>query len=197
MAFGLTLRVLRANRDSATRWELDFDPGASLILTLTLTLRRPRCALWAMPSHRGCNFERVPALGHARITQRELEPDFDPAEPEGSSTSGWLVMATTRSIVHNANPGIASPPCAWSIETGQCSAARTPPWAVRPSRWPDQEAARLNRSASLLSVPVTSQGCAQEAADQAARTRWPPGRQHGRGLVEGHHEGVLYAACGR
>ena len=34
----VSLRVLRANRDSATRSELDFDPGASLTLTLTLTL---------------------------------------------------------------------------------------------------------------------------------------------------------------
>jgi hypothetical protein len=40
---------------------------------------------------------------------------------------------------------------------GQCSAARTPPRAVRPSRWRDQEAARSNRRASLVPVPVTSQ----------------------------------------
>jgi len=36
----------------------------------------------------------------------------------------------------------------------------------------DQEAARSNRRASLVSVTVTSQWCAQEAADQAARTPW-------------------------
>jgi len=70
---------------------------------------------------------------------------------------------------------------------------RSSPWYHRPlpyitirSRVPvhrkrDQEAARSNRRASLISVTVTSQWCAQEAADQAARTRWPPGRQHGRG----------------
>ena len=97
---------------------------------------------------------------------------------------GWLARtATKRSVVHNANPGIAPPPCAWSIEMGQCSAARTPPRAVRPSRWRDQEAARSNRRESLVSVPVTSQWCAQEAADQAVRVH------HGlpvANMVEGH-----------
>jgi hypothetical protein len=58
---------------------------------------------------------------------------------------------------------------------GQCSAARTPPRAVRPSRSRDQEAAPSNRRESLIPVPVTSQWCAQEASDQAARTPWPPG----------------------
>jgi hypothetical protein len=50
------------------------------------------------------------------------------------------------------------------------------------------------RRASLISVPVTSEWCAQEAADQAARTGWPPGRQHGRGPS---FQGVLHAVCGR
>ena len=44
----------------------------------------------------------------------------------GGSTAGTTVTATKRSIAHNATSGIASPPRAWSIETGQCSAARTP-----------------------------------------------------------------------
>ena len=45
-----------------------------------------------------------------------------------------------------------------------------------------------------LGYRVTSQWCAQEAADQAART------PHGllvANIVEDHHEGVLHAACGR
>ena len=61
----------------------------------------------------------------------------------------------------------------------------------------DQEAARSNRRASLISVTVTSQWCAQEAADQAARTMRV---HHGllvANMVEDHHEGVLHAACGR
>jgi hypothetical protein len=66
----------------------------------------------------------------------------------GCSTASALETVTKRSIVHNANPGIAPPPCAWSIQTRQCSAACTPPRAVRPSRWRDQEAARSNRRAS-------------------------------------------------
>ena len=49
---------------------------------------------------------------------------------KGSSTASVLVMATKRSIVHNVTSGIAPPPRAWSIQTGQCSAARTPPRAV-------------------------------------------------------------------
>ena len=99
----------------------------------------------------------------------------------GSSTASLLEMATKRSLFDNARRGIAPPPCAWSIEMGQCSRTWRPPGAVSPSRKRDQEAARSNRRESLVSVPVTSQWCAQEAADQAARTRWPPGRQHGRG----------------
>ena len=35
------------------------------------------------------------------------------------STAGSLETATKGSIVHNANPGIAPPPCAWSIEMGR------------------------------------------------------------------------------
>jgi len=50
---------------------------------------------------------------------------------------------------------------------GPCSVARTPPRAVRPSRWRDQEAARSNRRESLVSVRVTSQWCAQENARDA------------------------------
>ena len=97
---------------------------------------------------------------------------------------------TKRPIAHNATSGIASPPRAWSIETGQCSAARTPPRAVRPSGWRDQEAARSNRRESPSSVSVTSQWHAVEGADQAARMPCPPYRQHSRD--EGHHEGVRH-----
>ena len=90
----------------------------------------------------------------------------------GCSTASVLVTraATKRSIVHNARRGIAPQPCAWSIEMGQCLGTRPPPGAVSPSRSRDQEAARSNRREDLSSVPVTSQWCAQEAADQAART---------------------------
>ena len=91
----------------------------------------------------------------------------------GGSTASVLENRTKRSVVHNARRGIAPPPCAWSIEMGQCSGTRSPPGAVSPPRKRDQEAARSNRRASLIPVPVTSQWCAQEAADQAARTPWP------------------------
>ena len=114
--------------------------------------------------------------------------------PPGSCTAGSLETATKRSIVDNANPGIAPPPCASSVEMGQCSAARTPPRAVRPSRSRDQEAARSNRRESLIPVPVTPQWCAQEAADHKLRVH------HGllvANMVEDHHEGVLHAACSR
>ena len=99
----------------------------------------------------------------------------------GSSTASRLVTATKRSIVDNATSGIAPPPRAWSIQTGQCSAARTPPRAVRPSRWRDQEAARSNRRESPSSALVTSQWCAQDGGDQPARTAWPPRRHPSRG----------------
>ena len=75
--------------------------------------------------------------------------------------------------------------------------ARSPPGAVLLPHQRDQEAARSNRRASLVPVPVTSQWCAQEAADQAARTMRV---HHGllvANMVECHHEGVLHAACGR
>ena len=49
------------------------------------------------------------------------------------------VTATQRSVVRNTTSGIASPPRAWSIETGQCSGTRPPPGAVSPSRKRDQE----------------------------------------------------------
>jgi hypothetical protein len=42
----------------------------------------PRCALRAMPWHRGCHSKHTPPLCHARIAQRDLELDFDPTEPE-------------------------------------------------------------------------------------------------------------------
>ena len=121
--------------------------------------------------------------------------------------SQWVVPRVIQTIkrrqnvrssnVDNARRGIAPPPRAWSIQMGQCSAARTPPRAVRPSRWRDQEAARSNRRESLISVPVTSQWCAQDGGDQPARTAWPPRRHPSRGSIEGHHEGALHAACGR
>ena len=51
---------------------------------------------------------------------------------------------------------------------GDCSMTRSPPGAVLLPHQRDQEAARSNKRASLIPVPVTSQWCAQEAADQAA-----------------------------
>ena len=82
---------------------------------------------------------------------------------------------------------------------GQCSRTRPPPGAVslRPFRKRDQERGRAlkqERVPRLGSLPVTSQWCAQEAAGQAARVL------HGltvANIVEGHHEGVFPAACGR
>ena len=105
----------------------------------------------------------------------------DGARHKGSSTAGWLKRRTKRSIVDNATSGHAPTPRAWSIETGQCSAARTPPRAVPPWRWRDQEAARSDRRDAPSSVPVTSQWHAQDGAGQPARTAWPPRRHPGRG----------------
>ena len=80
----------------------------------------------------------------------------------GCSTAGPTVTATKRSIAHNATSGIASPPRAWSIATGQCSGTCPPPGAaVSSSSKRDQEAARSNRRESPSSVLVTSQWCAQ------------------------------------
>jgi len=80
---------------------------------------------------------------------------------------------------------------------GDCSMTRSTPGAVLLPHQRDQEAARSNKRASLIPVPVTSQWCAQEAADQAAYKL----RVHDGLLVanmfEDHHEGVLHAACGR
>ena len=91
-------------------------------------------------------------------------------------------MATTlQEIVDNARRGIAPPPRAWSIQTGQCSAARTPPRAVRPSRWRDQEAARSNRRAPGFSSGDVSVLRARGCWPSSARTPWPPRRQHSRG----------------
>ena len=42
----------------------------------------PRCALRAMPWHRGCHSKHTPPLCHARIVQRDLELDFDPRSPD-------------------------------------------------------------------------------------------------------------------
>ena len=42
----------------------------------------PRCARRVTSWHRGCNFEHIPPLSHARIAQRDPEPDFDPLSPE-------------------------------------------------------------------------------------------------------------------
>ena len=98
-------------------------------------------------------------------------------------------MATKRSIVDNARRGLAPPPRAWSIETGQCSGTRPPLGAVSPSRKRDHEAARSNRRDAPSSVPVTSQWHAHEGAGQAARYTMtsPSRRQHSRGSS---HEGA-------
>ena len=62
-----------------------------------------------------------------------------------------------------------------------------------------REAARSNRRASLISVRVTSQWCAQVKSKRLltklpARTPWPLLVAN---MVEDHHEGVLHAAYGR
>ena len=59
--------------------------------------------------------------------------------------------------------------------------------AMSPSKKRDQVAAHSNRRASPVSVPVTSQWCAQEAADLAARIH--DGLLLAN-MVEDHHEGV-------
>ena len=106
-------------------------------------------------------------------------------QPPGSSTAGWLVTATKRSIVDNATSGRASTPRAWSIQTGQCSRTRRPPGAVFVARQRDHEAAPSNRRDALISALVTSQWRAQEGGDQPARSPWPPRRQHSRGPSSG------------
>eukprot|EP00964_Phaeocystis_antarctica_P095504 scaffold61924_cov61-Phaeocystis_antarctica.AAC.3 len=55
-------------------------------------------------------------------------------------------------------------------------------------------ALKQERVESVLSVSARSQWRAQEGGDQPARSPWPPRRQR---ILEGHHEGVLHAACGR
>ena len=78
---------------------------------------------------------------------------------------------------------------------GQCSGTRPPPGAVSPSRKRDQEAARSNRRASLIPVLVTSR---LSGARKRLLTKLHV--HHGllvANMVEGHHEGVLYAGCGR
>ena len=79
---------------------------------------------------------------------------------------------------------------------GQCSRTWRPPGAVLLPHQRDQEAARSNRRESLVSVPVTSQWCAQEAADQVTKLRVHDGLLVAN-MVEDHHEGVLHDACSR
>jgi hypothetical protein len=69
--------------------------------------------------------------------------------PGGCSTAGWLETRTKRSIVDNANPGSAPPPCAWSIEMGQCSGTRPP----HPGRVPVQKSRSGGRALKQESVP--------------------------------------------
>ena len=59
----------------------------------------------------------MPCYGTPRV--RVLE-----CPPLGRPSLIKLVLVKTRSIVDNANPGIAPPPRAWSIQTGQCSGTR-------------------------------------------------------------------------
>ena len=83
---------------------------------------------------------------------------------------GWSARKTERSIAHNARRGVASPPRAWSIGTGQCSAARTPSRAVRPLKFARSGSRALKQErVPHLSVPVTSQWHAQEDAGQPLR----------------------------
>jgi hypothetical protein len=85
---------------------------------------------------------------------------------------------------------------------GQCSAARTPPRssgcaAVAVAR----SGGRALKQESVpgltpVSVRVTSQWCAQEAAVLLTKLRVHDGLLVAN-MVEDHHEGVLHAACGR
>ena len=76
---------------------------------------------------------------------------------------------------------------------GQCSGTRSPPGAVSRSRKREQEAARSNRRASLVSAEVT-----RDALSGMRKRLLTKLRVHlVANMVEGHHEGVLHAACGR
>jgi hypothetical protein len=63
-------------------WQTILVPVPPTNPTLTLLNpnppQSPRCALWAMPWHLGCDSEPSPPLSHAQIAQRDLELDFDP-----------------------------------------------------------------------------------------------------------------------
>ena len=112
-----------------------------------------------------------------------IPPGWTRPDREGSSTSGRAKTATKRSFVDNANPGIASLPCAWSIEMRQCSAARTVATLVCAAVTVARSGGRALKQESVpcLGCSDVSVWYAQEAADQAARAPWPPGCQHGRG----------------
>ena len=98
---------------------------------------------------------------------------------------GWSARKTERSIAHNARRGVASPPRAWSIGTGQCSAARTPSRAVRPLKLRDQEAAlKQERVPHLRSGDVSvarAKGCWSTSARTPVIIRNHRGRTCKRG----------------
>ena len=112
----------------------------------------------------------------------------------GSSTASAHVMAKKRSIVHPRNEGSRH-----RRALGVCKRdnAQGHGHHLGPCPGPEtreQEAARSNRSASLVSVAVTSQWYAQKRLLTQLRVH------HGllvANMVEGHHEGVLHAACSR
>ena len=109
-------------------------------------------------------------------------------------------MATKRSIVHNArNEGSRHTAVRLELYGNGTMLGRTHATlgcaaVTVPSRWRDQEAARSNRSASPVSVAVTSQWSMRKRLMTKLRVH------HGllvANMVEGHHEGVVHAACGR
>jgi hypothetical protein len=82
---------------------------------------------------------------------------------------------------------------------GDCSMTRSTPGAVLLPHQRDQEAARSNKRASLIPVPVTSQSGAHKrllTKEAAYKLRVHDGLLVAN-MFEDHHEGVFHAACGR
>ena len=102
----------------------------------------------------------------------------------GSSTAGMLVMATKSSIVDNARRGIARRRSALGVYKRHNARPHARHLGLCGRRGGEIMRPRAQTGESLISVPVTSQWCAQDGAGQPARTAWPPRLVT---LVEGHH----------
>ena len=104
-------------------------------------------------------------------------------------------MATKRSIVHNARARGSRRRRALGVYKRDNARPHARHLGLCGRRGGEIMRPRAQTGESLISVPVTSQWCAQDGAGQPARTAWPPRRHPSRGW--GRHTGALHAACGR